>query len=156
MSYPYIIDIIDHRNEYNTQRMLVLNRHPRFVYERVGRYLTAEEAGFFKFYGYESCSPGWEAFAGREFDIPMKDGSVEQAYGQWWDSTPPDYQGLVVTPGIGTVEGLRKCNVFCGGYVDPVLIEKWLGAFTPSNNYNKYCKGHKDEGKDIIVSCWKL
>jgi len=151
-----IVDIIHHRNKDSTQQMLVLNRYPIFLYERVGQYLIAEDEGFFHFYGYGACSPGWKAFGGREFDIPMRDGSIVKAVGQWWDAIPKDYYGLLTYPGIATVEQLNKCNVFHGGYVDPVLVENWLAAFTPSNNYDKYCKGHANYGKDTIISKWEI
>jgi len=150
-----IIDIIHHRNKVNTQEFLVLSRRPIFLYERVGGYLIAEDQGFFNFYGYEPCGPGWKAFAGREFDIPMIDGLIIKASGQWWDSTPKDYRELVDHTAYGTIEDLNRCNVFCGISIDPEIISNWLAAFTPSNNYDKYRKGHENEGIDIIQSKWE-
>ena len=46
-----IIDVIDRKHAYGVQRFLVLNKMPDFVYERQGRYLIAEDSGFYNFYG---------------------------------------------------------------------------------------------------------
>ena len=149
-----IIDIIDHQNKYYVQRIVVLNRDPEYLYDKKDNWLIAEDSGFFSFYKYDLPSPGFYAFAGRKFDIKMKDGSTEKAYGQWWNATPPDYSGLLSYPGYNTPEGLARCNVFFSGSVDPDIIEKWLSENEPSNNYNKYNKGHINFGKQTIISLW--
>jgi len=149
-----IIDIIDHQNKYFKQRFLVLNREPQYLYEREGIWLIGEDSGFFSFYKYDKPSVGFFAFAGRKFNIPMKDGSIEKAYGQWWDGTPDDYSGLIYETGYGTPDGLSKCNVFCSIRVDQIIVDKWLFKNEPSNNYNRYNKRHIDFGKQIIVSRW--
>ena len=159
-----IIDIIHHRNKYDTEEFIVLNRWPNFLYEKTGRYLWAEEDGFFNFYGHDSLGmtgpSHWKAFGGRKFNIPMKDGTTIEASGQWWDSTPPEWSGLVQSTGAATPEMLARCNVFCCLYVDPYLIDKWLGkgrriTQVPSNNYNRYDKRHPDFGKHEIDSRFK-
>ena len=150
-----IIDIIDHKNKYGNQQFAVLNRSPEFVYDRKSGCLIAEDSGFFNFYIYNNPSGAFYAFAGRKFDIPLKDGSVEKAYGQWWDGIPADYQGLVDRCAYGTPEGLSRCNVFCGVYIDPDIIENWLSKNETTNNYSKYDKRHKDFGEQKIVSRWE-
>lgn len=150
-----VIDIIDHRNKYYTQRFVVLNRDPVFKYERRGKWLIGEDSGFFNFFYYDSPGGAFYAFGGRKFDIPMVDGTVEKAYGQWWDGVPEDYQELIVHAGCGTIEGLGKCNVFCSMNVDPDIIEKWLSENEPSNNYHKYEKRNPDYGKHTIISKWE-
>lgn len=147
-----IIDIIHHKNKYGTQIFHVLERMPLFIYERKGNYLIGEDSGFFNFYGYEAPFGRFKAFAGRKFDIPMKDGSLIRANGQWWDSVPPDYNGLLVRVNIGTVEALNKCNVFCGIMADPCILKQ---TTDPSNNYHKYDKKHPDFGKHRIKSKWE-
>ncbi|MCK5609458.1 hypothetical protein KAR91_46725 [Candidatus Pacearchaeota archaeon] len=149
-----IIDIIDHRNKYGIQRFVVLNRSPVYVYERKGKWLIAEDSGFFNFFYYDNPSGRFYAFAGRKFEIPMKDGSIEKAYGQWWHGIPEDYQGLVAYTAYGIPEELSKCNVFASVSVDPLIIERWLSKNEPSNNYNKYDKRHSDFGVQEIVSKW--
>lgn len=151
-----IIDIIDHKNKYDIQRFVVLNKKPVYIYERKNGWLIAEDSGFFNFYRYDTPSGRFYAFCGRKFDIPLIDGSVEKAYGQWWDGVPGDYQELTIHIGYGTPEGLAKCNVFCGASADPYIIEKWLSKNETSNNYNKYDKRHPDYGKQKIVSRWEI
>jgi hypothetical protein len=147
-----IIDIIDHRNKYSTQRFVVLNRNPNYVYEQKGEWLIADDSGFFSFFYRNTPSGSFYAFAGRKFEIPIKDGSVKKAYGQWWDGVPEDYHGLVEHIGYGTPDDLARCNVFCGGNVDLCIIEDWLLKGEPSNNYHKYDKRHPDFGKHKIIS----
>ena len=152
---PNVIDIILHKNKYSTQWFVVLDEDPVFIHERRGNFLIAEDSGFFNFYKYEKCGESWKAFAGRKFDIPMIDGSVEKAYGQWWNCVPDDYIGLLCSPGVRTVDGLAKCNVFCSCYADPEIINAWLAENEPSNNYNKYDARHSDFGVQTIVSKWE-
>lgn len=149
-----IIDIINHKNKYATQRFMVLNRNPVYVYERKGKWLIAEDSGIFNFLFYEKPSGRFYAFAGRKFEIPMKDGSIESAFGQWWDGIPGDYEGLLYRIGCGTPENLSKCNVFCSSNIDPVIVDDWLSKNKPTNNYNKYDKRHADFGVQEIVSKW--
>lgn len=147
-----VVDVIHHRNQNYTQQMLVLDRMPEFVYEREGNFLIAEDSGFFGFYGYERSGPNWKAFGGDKFDIPLKNGSIIKADGQWWDSVPSDYSELVISIGIKTIERLEECYVFSYGYVDPLIVDNWLSTNDPSNNYNKYDKRNIDYGKHHIIS----
>ena len=146
-----IIDIIHHKNKYDTQIFHVIDRMPNFLYERKDGWLIGEDSGFFNFYYYNSPWGGFKAFAGREFTIPMKDGSVIEANGQWWDGIKPDYQGLLSNVGIGTPAKLAECNVFSGMWVDPHIIRHTIN---PSNNYLKYDKNSPDFGKHKIKSKW--
>lgn len=150
-----IIDIIHHRNKYATQQFVVIDRYPVFRYERKGIWLAAEDSGFFNFYYHQAPDKMFQAFAGREFDIPLADGEVIKANGQWWDGTPVDYNGLLTHTGIGTVERLSGCNVFSSGHIDSVIVNDWLTNNEPSNNYNKYRKGHPNIGKQVIDSPWE-
>ena len=90
-----IIDVIHHKNKYGVQVFHVLDRMPNFIYARYGRWLLGEDSGFFNFYFYNKPSKGFEAFAGRKFTIPMKDGSGIEATGEWWHGIKPDYQELL-------------------------------------------------------------
>lgn len=151
-----IIDVIDHRNRYFTQRMLVVDQMPQFTYERKGSLLIGDDSGFFRFYGYEACSERWKAFAGAKFSIPMKDGSTIEAHGQWWDVMPSDFFELTYNLGVNTTEGLSHCHVFSGGiHVDRELVDSWLMTNDPSNNYQKYDPRNDNYGKHTIVSRWE-
>lgn len=152
---PKIIDIIKHGNKYSTQTFLVLDEKPNLKYERDGDYLVGEDCGFYNFYQHQKPSKAFKAFCGREFDIPLVDGGVVRATGQWWDYVHPEYSELVCQLGVGTPEKLSKCNVFWANYVDKLLIEQWLENNEPSNNYHKYDSRHKDFGLHNIVSKWQ-
>ena len=151
-----IVDVIDHQNKYAIQRMLVVDRMPDFVYERKGSWLFGHDSGCFKFYDYEALGPTWKAFGGRKFDIPMIDGSVIEASGQWWDpGTPVDFRGLVYSYGMNTPDALSQCYVFTRGiHIDCEIVDAWLAANQPSNNYHRYDARHVDYGKHTITSRW--
>jgi len=151
-----VIDIIDHQNKYSIQRFMVLDREPIYLYECKGDWLIAEDSGFFNFFNHDSPSGRFYAFAGRKFDINMKDGTIIKAYGQWWAGVPLDYQELVIHAAYGTTNGLSRCNVFCSCSVDPDIIDVWLSKNEPSNNYSKYDKRHSDYGKHKIKSKFKI
>lgn len=144
-----IIDVIKHKNMYNTQTFLVLDKMPEFIYERVGSHLIAEDCGFYNFYAYRRST---EAFDGRKFDIPLVGGSVEKATGQWWHTFPEDYYGLVDSIGIGSPQGLAECNVFSSANVDLQVLDDWMANNEPSNNYYKYDKRNKNYGLHKINS----
>jgi len=155
MNTIQIQDVILHKNKYYTQVFIVINRSPIFKYERKENWLIAEDSGFFSFYQYIPPSKGFYAFAGREFTIPMVDGTFEKAYGQWWDGVPSEYLDLLVSTGCSTLVELDRCYVFYGGrYFYKSLVAEWLLNNEPSNNYNKYCKSSPYFGKHTIDSRW--
>jgi hypothetical protein len=150
-----IIDIIHHKNKYGIQQFVVTDRQPEFLYDRKNGWLIGEDSGFFNFYFLQPPTKYAKAFAGREFKIPLKDGTEIEAKGQWWDGIPEDYCGLLASLGVGTPETLSKCNVFSGVCLDPDLIEGWLEKNEPTNNYSKYDSRNKDYGKQTIESRWE-
>ena len=146
-----IIDVILHQNKYDVQTFVVLNRMPKFIYEKKGKWLIGEDSGFYNFYYHEQPTRMFQAFGGREFDIPLKNGETIKASGQWWDGTPEEYRHLFRC-GIETIDGLNKCNVFASGRFDKKLLDKWLLKNRPSNNYRKYDKRNNDYMVQTIVS----
>lgn len=152
----FIVDVIQHRNQHFTQTMVVTDRQPVFFCEEVrgGAWLEAHDSGFFSFFKYDRPSKAFQAFAGREFEIPMTDGSAIKAVGQWWDGTPHDYDGLLLRCGAKTAPLLNECNVFQSAKIDPDLIDAWLAGNEPSNNYHKYDTRSSDFGEHTITSKW--
>lgn len=156
-----IVDMIDHRNAYGTQHMLVLNRYPQCLFERHGSLLIGNDDCIFRFFKYEGVGvhdpSHWKAFGGDEFDIPMADGSIERANGQWWDFIGKDYADLTYSYGMNTIEELHVCPVFMGGlHIDRKIVDEWREHNEPSNNYHKYDKRNKEFGQHRIVSQWDL
>lgn len=140
-SHICIEDIIHHKGQYSTQIFVVVDKMPELLYTRNGSYLIGEESGFYNFYGLSPASKGFSAFGGREFDIPLKDGGVEKARGQWWNSTPEEYMTEeYVSVGVSTKELLNNCYVFSSMIISKDRLDSWLEKHEPSNNYYKYDK----------------
>lgn len=147
---PNIIDIIDHKNAYFTQRFVVLDAMPKWVYKRYpdGCFI-ANDDGIYDFLAGRSGKG--EAFAGREFYIDLDDGTKFHCQGQVWSSGHGGHVAEpVVQTGIGTPERLRECNVFSSACVSVAKIEAWLEANTPSQNYHKYDSKHTVEWLDSV------
>lgn len=141
---PNIIDVIRHSTKFAgglTQGFIVLDKMPEFIYERRGNCLVAADDGFYDCLHYDKPSKNWKAFAGREFDLKMKDGTIEHAYGQWWSGKHQENAPeLIISLGMNTIEELHKCYVFCSGHVSKAKYDAWLSCNTPSDNYYKYDK----------------
>ncbi|HDZ27756.1 hypothetical protein LCGC14_1413340 [marine sediment metagenome] len=106
--------------KFNQHEALVLNESPEITYERYGNALLGlDKYGIFcNSYEYETPSKGWEAFAGRKFDIHMADGTVEKAYGQWWDGGTQIFIATlgcsIINVTANEIERLKRCFVFTG------------------------------------------
>lgn len=115
---------------------LILSRMPVWRYQREGDRLTAEDDGFYDF--LQGTEGKGDAFAGREFDITLIDGSIMHCAGRVWSVGPPD--GLVRTVGVGhaTIESLRQCHVYYSASIAIDKLQKWFLENVPSNNRFKY------------------
>lgn len=110
--------------KFNDHEALVLNKAPEFVFERFDNTLVGRDGMFIRLYKYERPTERWKAFGGTEFDLKMRDGSIEHCYGQWWDGiTDRAFKELgiesrneICSPTYGTVTALEKCYVFTSGY----------------------------------------
>jgi hypothetical protein len=90
---------------------LVLNRGLKFLYEYEGQDLIGNDGPFWDVLRYERPVGRSKAFGGREFDIPLRNGGVVRASGQYWQAHISGHRGVP----YGTIEQLRKCYVFMGG-----------------------------------------
>lgn len=135
---PNIIDIIIHQPQapYSAQTFVVLDAMPQLVYERTGNALTSHDDGLYDFLGIEPGSRG--AFAGREFDLALTDGTTYQCRGQVWSVGAPKGLEPVRQVGIGTIETLNRCYVFSGAYISVAKVNAWLATNAPSTDYDKY------------------
>lgn len=138
-----IIDILINKcSPYNfVQTFIVLDKMPELKFERKGSLLVATDGIFYSAYALDLPSGrGAKAFAGREFEIPLINGGVEHAKGQWWQCLHPDVEGIeLVSHGISSLKDLAKCYVFYGGYqMDKRFVDAWLEQNTPSEEYRKY------------------
>ena len=121
--------------KFNKSEALVLSEHPKILYERYGNYLFGlDEYGVFcNCYKYDSPSKGWEAFAGRKFDIPITDGTFEHAYGQWWDGGADEFAKAlgseIISVTVRTKDDLKRCYVFTGCRADKAEYSKLRGQY---------------------------
>ena len=139
---PQIMNVIKTESEqWGTSFYLVLDEMPDFVYERRDNNLIASDDGFYACLCYERPTKYSKAFAGREFDIPMKDGTTVKATGQWWDgghqANAPE---PIASVGISTIDLLRRCYVFSSGHVSTEKLNAWLLENTPFDDYHGYKK----------------
>ena len=141
--------------QFNSGEAYVLNRRPEYIYQRDGNLLWAHDTGFYNVYKYDAprrpINPnwsGWQAFAGRKFTLPMKDGSVTECTGQWWDAGQGEIsKKLNITlehVTMETIPGLIKCYVFCGSSIESEYREKlrseYTGCVYPYREYEKLIK----------------
>lgn len=130
---PYKVEAVV---KFNDREALVLDKFPRVKYERHGGYLFGiDEYGVFvNVYYYEEPSGRFQAFAGHEFDIPMVDGTVTKAKGQWWDGGADALAtflgGKIIRVIIRAIKDLQECYVFSGLWADKIEYEKLRRAYT--------------------------
>lgn len=127
----------------------VLNRHSNLLYTKIDEEtIIGEDEGMLQFYKRGYCSPTWQAFAGRKFEIPLSDGTVEKCYGQWWDEMSEAARELFDPKDLcdftfGTIDELRKCYV----YVGCRAVRKWVEKL--DSEYNGKIYGYWDFEKLI-------
>lgn len=120
----------------NIHYYVVVDRAPRLVYERrPGGMLVAADEGFYDVLQIEPGST--RAFAGREFDIALTDGTTLRAKGQVW-SSHIKHDEPTIEVGVATLEQLAQCYVFFGGTMSRAKLDAWLAVNTPSKRYNKH------------------
>lgn len=132
-----ILDIV----KFNNFIALVVDKMPELTYEKKGEYLIGSDDSnlLFSCLYYQDCGK-YKAFSGREFDLPMKDGSTIHLNGQYWN----DEEGrcakfLNINLGritIADIEELKKCFVFRGLQANVDVYEKLVKEFLEANpNY---------------------
>lgn len=139
----------------NNSEALVLNRPLKMLYEFSGQDLIGSDGPFRRALRYETPRGRFKAFAGSEFDIPLKDGGTVRAKGQYWSA---GLEGFTETA-YGTVDGLKKCYVYTGALIDPAALQElraeYTGCVYPYWDYEKVIK-YDDERRYWINKCFKL
>lgn len=117
--------------KFNDSEAFVLEKDPELEFTKYGHdTIIGTDGMFYSTYGYESPSKYSKAFAGRKFDLPLKNGEVVKCEGQWWDKvteTAVKELGLtkenrMVYATANSIEKLKKCYVFVGY---KTLSNKW-------------------------------
>lgn len=118
---------------------VVVDKMPELVYERhPDRILVGHDDGFWSALKHGRPSKNNQAFGGHKFDIPMKDGTIIHASGEWWDSGYEAITERIGSVGVGTLDGLATCYVFVGYHISMAKLEAWLEDNEPSDDYWKY------------------
>jgi hypothetical protein len=80
---------------------------------------------------------GGYAFGGREFDLPMKDGTVTHCWGQYWDGRSRECAKVlgfdICSLTASTKKNLSKCYVFTGLYANKEKLQKLIDDFMSAN-----------------------
>lgn len=131
--------------KFNDGEAFVLNRELEMKYNMIGSAIVGKDGPMCSCLAYEYPSAGWKAFAGREFDIALEDGSVIKCNGQYWDSWTTaalkEVGENVSRVTIGTKESLKNCYVYSGCYGIPNEIAKLRAAYAgPVFDYWDYDK----------------
>ena len=131
-----------------------LDEEPEMLYEKQGNLLIGNDTSgiFYDVLIYEGSGPTWKAFGGREFDLPMKDGSTTHCSGQYWSGGTEKAEELlgIQLGGIAAedISKLVECYGYCSYLVD---TEKFLSLIETSNPH--FYKGENAyyEYESIIV-----
>jgi len=70
-----------------------------------------------------------DAFGGRELELEMKDGSVEKIKDYWFDYGSYPEHGEFMSIGAETLEGLQRCYVYFGYYINAVTFQKMVDEY---------------------------
>lgn len=124
--------------KFNDHIGIVVDEMPDLTYEKKGMYLIgSDDSGLLFDCLYLQHDSYAKAFAGREFDLPMKDGTTTHCNGQYWSGRTRECAELLgvelgdVT--IQTLDELKKCYVFTGLQVNRSVYHKMVADFFAQN-----------------------
>lgn len=106
--------------------------------EHGGLLIGSDERGiFYDCLYYDRPSPNMRAFGGREFDLPMKDGTMTHCNGQYWYGRISDAEKVVgeeiAEIGASTKEELKQCYVFTNRNISAKKLEEMIEEFKAAN-----------------------
>lgn len=136
--------------KFNDGEALVLNRPLQMTYERVGNDYIGSDGPFRDALIYSRGSGRFVAFAGREFSVPMKDGTIQKLKDHWWSGSIAGHKSVTCSD----VDSLKRCYVFSGALCDPETLDAlratYQGCVYPNRDYEKVIK-YDDMHRDL----WK-
>lgn len=147
---PKIIDVIAKKSPYSDQvhYYVVVDQPVKYVYTRSpiiesGLFMRVGQSFFLGRHGdFYDFLAGTErkgdAFAGRAFDIALDDGTKFHCQGDVWSCGPRKTDPVVYQIGVASLDELRKCYVFYGGFVAREALETWLSKNEASSDYYKH------------------
>lgn len=134
---------------------LVFDELPeKLTYERHGALLIGsdDQGVFYDCLYYQEPHGNMRAFAGREFDLPMKDGSVTHCNGQYWYGRLEEASKVIgeeITEiAASTKEKLRECFVFSTWNISDKKLRELFREFEEAHpDYEP--KGHDEYRSEI-------
>lgn len=146
--------------EFNDGEALVINRKPKYLFEKIGKDLVGRDGPFARTYKYEVVNCGPKAFGGAVFDIPMRDGTYLEgdtwvdykddtirANGQYWASGLKGFSSITYS----TRKDLMNCYVFTGGMAEPDAVAELRAVYTgcvyPYRDYERVINYDEDRMK---------
>lgn len=128
-----------HKTQYG-HLYLAVDNIPKVTYEKVGlSYIGSDDEGYFSDYlKYEHGSGSFVAFAGRELCIHLKDGTIQKLKDHWWAYGNYDNEHEYVDIGLGTLEDLQDCYVFCSYCIRKDKLQILLDEYLKNNPFYDY------------------
>ena len=138
--------------KFNDREALALSENPIIKYEEYGSLLLGlDQYGIFanSYYLGHNCG-SFRAFGGREFEIPMTDGTFKKAHGQYWDDGRAEFEEILGSEIIGVtikeIHELNDCYVFYGMSAVKSEYDKLRATYTGKvYEYYEYEKILKEE-----------
>lgn len=129
-----MIDIV----KFNNGIAIVVDEIPELTYEKYGTYLIGSDDSKLLFDClYQHYDRFKKAFAGREFDLRMKDGTITHCEGQYWSGRTQECAKLIgielgeIT--IQTLDALKECYVFTRYQVNLSVYRSMVSDFFAKN-----------------------
>lgn len=122
--------------KFNQGIAFVLNKDVEFTYYKQGSLIIGLDptCTFVKCYHYERPTPGFSAFGGREFDIPLENGEVIHCNGQWWDGGYSKAAELLgeelISATYNDIKSLKNCYVFYGSAAIKGKVEELRSTYS--------------------------
>lgn len=135
---PKIVDVVAKKGYGdNMHYYIVVDQPLKYIYSRApGNYFIGKHGDFYNFLA--GTGRKGDAFAGRQFDLTMDDGGKFHCQGDVWAVGAPRGFIPTVEAGFASIAELEKCYVFCSGSMAKSVLDEWLAANTPTDDYDKY------------------
>jgi hypothetical protein len=119
---------------------LMVDEIPKITYEKIGEsYVGSDEEGIFNYYlKYKYGSGNFKAFAGREFPIELKDGTIVRLKDHWWDAGVYDKENEYVNVGLGTLEDLQDCYIYCSYNIKKDKLKELINDYLSRDKFYNY------------------
>ena len=131
------------KNDKYNHYYAMFNYVPEITYEKIGsnyigsavdsegRIIASNVLGYERFKG---------AFAGRELELKMKNGSIEKIKDHWYDWGWYKEHGEFISIGAETLEGLQRCYVYFSYNINKETFEKMVEEYLTRDKLYEYCE----------------